>query len=150
MWNSFGFLVLFVCNSLIETILSDEIANNLVNNQILNGQNQQVQSELAETANSWPTKIRKSVSNNSTNQFVEIPLTTLVNSQTALYKYQENTNEHFNKSLNLIGINFDIVTTFWNFIEGKFTQTLQMKGELMFWGQMAIILFFFRSQKFTL
>lgn len=124
MRNSFDFIVLFVCHLLINTILSDDnIANNLENNQSSNGQNQQVQSELTtKTANSWPTKIRKSVSNNTSNQFVESPLSSFNTSQTDLYKYQEDTNEHVNNTLNWNGINFDIIPTFWNFIEGKFTQ----------------------------
>ena len=119
MRNSFGLLVLFVCHLLlIKTILSD--ANNLANNQSLNGQKQQqVQSELTERPISWPTKIRKSVSNNSSKQFIESPLTTFNTSQTALTKYQGDTNEHVNSSLNINGINFDFIPTFWNFIEGK-------------------------------
>lgn len=127
MRNSFVLLVFFVCNLLIKTILSDDIANNLENNQSLNGNNQQVQSELTETAKSWPNKIIKSVLNNSSKQFVVSPLKTLNTSQTAIYKYEEETNEHVNNSLNLIGINFDIVRTFWNFIEGRFIQSLQIK-----------------------
>lgn len=132
MRNSFGFIVLFVCHLLIKTILSDDnVANNLENNQSLNGQNQQVKSELTTiTANSWPTKIRKSVLNNSSKQFVDSPLSTFNYSQTALYKYQEDTNEHTNNSLNWNGLNFDIKPTFWNFIEGKFTQSNHYKWKM--------------------
>lgn len=116
MRQSFGVLVLFVCPLLIKAFLSDDnIANNLLNKQSPNGQ-----SELTELPISWPTKVRKSVTNSSSKQVIESPLTSFNTSQTALDKYQGDTNKHVNNSLiNLKGINLDLIRSFWSFIQGK-------------------------------
>lgn len=134
MWNSFGFSVLFVCHLLVKIILSDDnipdySTNYLESNHSLNGQYQQVQSELIETESSLSTKNRKYLSNNTSNQFIESPSTTEI----ALNNFQGDTNEPINNSLNINGINFDIIQTFWNFIEGTYLITYSKQSALLFY-----------------